>query len=87
MHVPLVLFICLGFIVPLDYFHSYEGVIITDEGLQISTCARHSLPLSSEGSIASHTYCTYNSGFRGAVTFTPIAETFAVVLSLPVFTG
>ena len=38
-------------------FHSYWDVTIAGEGLQISTYARHSWPLSSEGSLACHTYC------------------------------
>ena len=38
-------------------FHSYGDVIITVEGLQIWTYARHSWPLSSEGSLACHIYC------------------------------
>ena len=36
---------------------SYGDVTITDEGLQILTYARHLWPLSSEGSLACHTYC------------------------------
>ena len=46
--------ICLGFI---EFFHSYGDVTIIGEGLQILTYARHSWPLNSEGSLASHTYC------------------------------
>ena len=38
-------------------FHSYGDVTITGEGLHILTCARTSWPLSSEGSLAYHTYC------------------------------
>ena len=38
-------------------FLSYGNVTIADEGLQILTCARHSLPLISEGYLACHTYC------------------------------
>ena len=38
-------------------FHSYGDVNITGEGLQIFTYARHSWPLSSEGSLACKTYC------------------------------
>ena len=37
--------------------HSFGDVIIADEGLKILTFSRHSLPLSSEGSLACHTYC------------------------------
>ena len=38
-------------------FHSYGDVNIAVEGLQIFTYARHSWPLSSEGSLTCHTYC------------------------------
>ena len=39
----------------LEFFHSYGDVTINGEGLQILTFARHSWPLSSEGSLACHT--------------------------------
>ena len=45
-------------------FHSYGDVTITDEGLQILTYARHSWPLSSEGSLACHTYCDTGHPFK-----------------------
>ena len=38
-------------------FHSYGNVTITGGGLKILTYAWHSWPLSSEGSLACHTYC------------------------------
>ena len=38
-------------------FHSYGEITIAGEGLQILTGAKHSWPLSSEGSLACHTYC------------------------------
>ena len=38
-------------------FHSNGDVNIAGEGLQILTYARHSWPLSSEGSLTCHTYC------------------------------
>ena len=38
-------------------FHSYGDVTIAGEGLQILIYARHSCPLSSEGSLTYHTYC------------------------------
>ena len=41
----------------LRMFHSYGDVNIAFEGLQILTYARHSRPLSSEDSLACHTYC------------------------------
>ena len=56
------LFVCLfvwSFSSLSRTFHSfmYGDVTIADEGLQILTYARHSWPLSSEGSLACHTYC------------------------------
>ena len=36
---------------------SYGDVTNKGEGLQIMTYTRHSLPLSSEGSLACHNYC------------------------------
>ena len=48
---------------------------------------RHSLPVSSEVSLACHMYCeTYNGHLRGPVILTPIAERLAMELLLPVFT-
>ena len=38
-------------------FHSFGDVIFAGEGLQNLTYARNSWPLSSEGSLACHTYC------------------------------
>ena len=69
-------------------YHSCEDVTITDEGLQILTYARHSWPLSSERSLACHTYCDREHLFIMviSVTLTPIAERLAVELSLTVFT-
>ena len=53
----IIFFVCL-FVWSLSshsrIFHSYGDVNITGEGLQISACALHSWPLSSEGSIACH---------------------------------
>ena len=37
-------------------FHSYGDITIAGEGLQIVTYARHSWPLSSEGSLTCHTH-------------------------------
>ena len=65
---------------------------ITGEGLHISTNARHSWPLSSEGSLACHTYCDAghmtNGHLRGPVILTPVAERLAVerLLHEPVLT-
>ena len=50
--------VCLWFFRPTrKIFHSCEDVTIAGEGLQLLTYARHSWPLSSEGSLACHTYC------------------------------
>ena len=38
-------------------FHSFRDVTFAVEGLQILTHARHLCSLSSEGSLAYHTYC------------------------------
>ena len=60
------LFICL-FIWSLSshsrIFHSYVDVTIAGEGLQILTYARHSWPLSSEGSLRCHTCCDTGLSF------------------------
>ena len=68
-------------------FHSYGDVTNASEGLQILICARHSWPLSSEGSLVCHTYgaSVYNGHLRASVTLAPIAEHLAVELSLSVF--
>ena len=53
--------ICLEFIVFVwslsRIFHSYGAVTIAGEGLRILTYARHSWPLSMEGSITCHIHC------------------------------
>ena len=38
-------------------FHSYGDITVTSEGLQTLIYARHSWPLTSEGSLACHTFC------------------------------
>ena len=57
------LFVCLEFFVHSKHFHSFGDVNIAREGLQILTYARHSWPLSSEGSLACHTYCDTGHSF------------------------
>ena len=52
----LFLFVC-GFSSHSRIFHLYGDVTITGEGVQILTHTQHSWPLSSEGSLACHTYC------------------------------
>ena len=85
------LFVCLGFSSYSRIFHSTD-LTITGKGLHILTCARHSWPLSSEGSLPCYTY--FDTGHPSimvifedpCVTLTPIAERLVVELSLPVFT-
>ena len=64
---------------------SIFNVLTTHFGLHelISNCIKWLL--SSEGSLARHTFCIYNGHLRGLVTLAPIAESLAVELSLPVF--
>ena len=84
------LFVCLGFLSHSRIFHSCGDVTIVGEGLQSLTCARHSWPLSSEGSLACHTYCDTGHLFVMVISedpwHSPIAERSAVELPLPVFT-
>ena len=51
------LFVCFEVFGPWRIFHSFGDVTIAGEGIQILTYARHLGPLSSEGSLACHTYC------------------------------
>ena len=73
-----------------EFFTHIETSTITGEGLQILINDRHLWPLSSEGSLACHTYCDTGHPFimvlRGSVTLAPYAERLAVELSLPVLT-
>ena len=64
-----VIFVCLFFL----YFHSFGDVTIAGKGLQILTYARHLLPLimSSEGSLACHTYCDTGHPFIIVITKDP----------------
>ena len=68
------------------------------EGLQILTYARHSWPLSSEGSFTCHTYCDTGLPFIMVISEDPwhshllpsawqMSQSLAVELSLPVFTA
>ena len=60
------IFVCLSiwsFSSPLRIFHSYGAVTIASESLQILTYARHSWPLSSEGSLTYHTCCNMGLPF------------------------
>ena len=52
-------------------FHLYGDVTITGEGLQILNNARHSWPLSSEGSLACHTYCDTGHPFIMVISADP----------------
>ena len=84
------LFIYGGFSSHSRIFHSYGDVTITCEGLQILSYARHSWPLSSEGSLACHTYSDKGHPCIMIISttpwHTPISERLAEELSLPVFT-
>ena len=87
-------FVCLfgSFSSHSKILHSFGDVPIAGEGLLILTYARHLLPLSSEGSVACHTYCDvghlfYTGHLRGPMTLIPNAERLAVELSLPVLTN
>ena len=51
------LFVCLDFLSHSRIFHSFGEVNTFGEGQPILTYARHLWPLSTEGSIACHTYC------------------------------
>ena len=55
--------VCLGFYVPLENSYGDVTITCTGEGLQILTSTWHSLPLSSEGSSACHTYCDMGHPF------------------------
>ena len=72
-------------------FHSYGDVTIAGEGLQILIYARHSWPLSSEGSLACHIYCDTGHLFIIVISEDPrhsylLPSVLAVKLSLPAFT-
>ena len=56
------MFVC-GFSSHSRIFHSYGDVTISGEGLQFLIYARHSWPLSSEGSLSCHTYCARGHPF------------------------
>ena len=49
--------------IPLDNFYNYGDVTIPGEGLQILTYTWHSWPLSTEDSLACHTYCDRGNPF------------------------
>ena len=53
------LFVCLFvlFVWSLSHSQQYGDVTIAGKGLQILTYARHSWPLSNEGSLICHTHC------------------------------
>ena len=52
-------------------FHSYRDVTIAGEGLYIFTYARHSWPLSSEGSLTCHSYCDTLLPFKMVISEDP----------------
>ena len=73
-------FVCLfgGFSSHSRIFHLYGDVTIAGEGLQILTYARHSWPLSSEGSLACHTYCDTGHPFIMVICQDPLHFHLAV---------
>ena len=68
--------VCLVFFVTFENF-SHRDVTITGEGLQILTYARHLWSLSSEGSLACHTYCDMGHPFKIADALTHCASAVA----------
>ena len=52
-------------------FHSYGDITIAGERLQILTYARHSWPLSSEGSLTCHTHCETGLPFKMVISEDP----------------
>ena len=66
-YVCFVCFFVWGFSSDMRIFHSYGDVTITGEGLQILTYTRHYWSLSSEGSLACHTYCDTGHPFIMAI--------------------
>ena len=69
----------------LGFRPTREFFAITGNEQQILTNARHSWPLSSEGSLAYHTYFDIGH-IPGTVTITPVTERLTVELLLTVFT-
>ena len=70
--------------------HSYGDVTITVEGLQILTLGSALMAIRQWGffsvpDLLWHGASVYNDHLRGPVKLTPIAERFAVELSLPDF--
>ena len=87
----LILFVCWGFSFRSTAFLSLGYVTTPGEGLQIFIYARNSWALSSEGffclsHLLWHGTSVYNGHLQGPVTLTPIADRWAVELSLHVLT-
>ena len=66
------LFVCLFVVCRLRIFHPFEDVTITGEGLQILTNARHSWPISCEGSLACDTNCDTGNPFIMVISESPV---------------
>ena len=67
-------FVCLEFFVPLEnvsLIWRFGDITTAVEGLQILTYARHLWPLSSEGSLACHTYCDTGHPFIKVISKDP----------------
>ena len=66
------LFVCCGISSHSRIVHSYVYVIFAGEVLQtLMTFARHSWPLSSDGSLACHTYCDTGHPFTMLISEDP----------------
>ena len=79
MLISFCLFVCLGVLSHWGIFHSFGDV--TGEGLQILAFARHSWLLSSEGSLAYHTYCDTGYPFIMVISEDPWQHTYGRALS------
>ena len=64
LSVVVCLFVCLGFSSHSRIFHSYGDVTFAGEGLQTLTYARHSWPLSSEGSLLKNVFLCKKMPYR-----------------------
>ena len=60
----------------LRIFHAYGDITITAQGLQTLTYARHSWPLSSEGSLVCYTYSSCNNVAFPYFTFWYLSEKY-----------
>ena len=71
LYVLFCLSVCLSLPVKIENIHSYGDVTTTGWGVQSLTYARHSWPLSTEGSLACHTYWDTGHPFIMAISEDP----------------